>query len=115
MDWLGFDMPPYSELENGVAGQTAALPGEWLVSLGVVLILSVVVITAYRRRSRAFWCALAGREVVVTFERGRVCSCTAFEDPAGITCGRRCTSAAFRRQWPPALPVLGAAGRGARR
>jgi nucleotide-binding universal stress UspA family protein len=63
---------------------------------------------------RQFWCALHRREVEVDFvEHGlpgfprsvSVQSCSAFEPATAITCPRRCTDAAFRRQWEPALPV----------
>ena len=36
-----------------------------------------------------------------------VLSCNRFEPPSAIACQRRCLNAAFRRQWPPALPVGG--------
>jgi hypothetical protein len=44
------------------------------------------------------------------FRRGRALSCSAFEDPAAIACGRRCLDRSFRVQWPPALPVLAQRG-----
>jgi hypothetical protein len=34
-----------------------------------------------------------------------VLSCSAFEDPTAIACGRRCRERSFRVQWPT-LPVL---------
>jgi len=65
-------------------------------------------------RCRRVWCALFERDVTVEFlERGvpgcrrsvAVRSCTAFDPPAAVACGRRCFDAGFRNQWPPALPV----------
>lgn len=64
--------------------------------------------------SRRVWCASLECEVSVTFEeRGlpgfrspvAVESCTAFDPPSAVTCQRRCVDAAFRRQWPWALPI----------
>ena len=67
-----------------------------------------------KTRHAAFWCALAERDVEVEFAvlgilglrrpRG-VTSCTAFDPPTAVACGRRCLNSAFRRQWKPALPV----------
>jgi hypothetical protein len=61
-----------------------------------------------RQRSwrRSFWCATVGRDTEVRFRFGCVVSCSAFEDPTSIACGRRCLDRSFRVQWPPALPVL---------
>jgi hypothetical protein len=36
-----------------------------------------------------------------------VLSCSRFEPPSAIACQRHCLNAAFRRQWPPALPAGG--------
>jgi len=62
----------------------------------------------FRRRvvRHSFWCATAGRDVVVRLGRGCVQSCSAFEDPTAIACARRCRDRSFRVQWPPELPVL---------
>lgn len=67
-----------------------------------------------KTRHAAFWCALTERDVEVEFAvrgipglgrpRG-VTSCTAFDPPPAVACGRRCLDSAFRHQWPPALPV----------
>ena len=65
-------------------------------------------------RRRRLWCALVEREVEVEFEeRGlpglrwqyAVQTCTAFDPPAHVECRRRCLDVAFRRQYPPALPI----------
>jgi len=65
---------------------------------------------------RRFWCASRGRDVEVDFvERGLpglpsgvgVQGCSAFDPPTAIGCRRRCLDPAYRRQWPPAWPVLG--------
>ncbi len=67
-----------------------------------------------KTRHAAFWCALTERNVEVEFETPgilglrrpcRVRNCTAFEPPMTVACGRRCLDSAFRRQWPPPLPV----------
>ncbi len=65
-------------------------------------------------RHATLWCALARCDVDVEFElrgipglRGprAVRTCSAYEPPTAIVCGRRCLDADFRRQWEPALPV----------
>ena len=62
----------------------------------------------------AFWCALAGRDVEVEFERRgfpglsdpfAVRSCSTFEPQTAVSCGRRCLDSDFRRRWQPPLPV----------
>ena len=67
-----------------------------------------------KTRHAAFSCALTERDVEVQFEAWgmpglrRLCgivSCTAFDPPTAVACGRRCLDRAFRRQWQPALPV----------
>lgn len=72
-----------------------------------------------KTRHAAFWCALTERDVEVEFVvRGilglrRSCgvtSCTAFNPPTAVACGRRCLDSAFRRQWLPPLPVYTRAG-----
>jgi hypothetical protein len=109
MDWFGFDVPPrYYEIDANVTTQTAGLSaGWWLALVPVALLIVLVAVAVIRsRRRRSFWCALAEREVVTEWRHGQVYSCTAFETPTAITCARRCTEGAFRRQWPPALPVV---------
>jgi hypothetical protein len=32
--------------------------------------------------------------------------CSAFAEPDDVACGRHCLDSDFRRQWPPALPVV---------
>lgn len=107
MDW-GFDIPTYySTLDVSVAPESSAVPTAWLALLPAVLVVAIVVTVLLRaHRRRSFWCALADRDVVVEFRWGHVRSCSAFENPKAIECGRRCTDAAFRGQWPPALPVI---------
>jgi hypothetical protein len=65
-------------------------------------------------RRRKFWCALVEREVEVQFEEHglpglrwqyAVKSCSAFDPCSDVQCRRRCVDIAFRRQWPPALPL----------
>jgi len=65
-------------------------------------------------RRRHFWCALERREVEVEFEeRGlpgfrrqlAVRSCSVFDPPTAVACGRRCLESAYRRQWDTPLPV----------
>ena len=108
MDWFGFEMPLYYDLDGSAARQAAmAAPLEWLALLPAALVVAVAVALVLRgRRRRSFWCAGVEREVVVEFRHGHVRSCTAFEEPSAIACARRCRDAAFRRQWPPALPVM---------
>jgi len=82
----------------------------------LLLLLPLAVPRLFARRRRHFWCATARERVDVEFEaRGlpgfrsaiAVLSCSKFEPPSAIACQRRCLDAAFRRQWPPALPVGG--------
>jgi hypothetical protein len=82
----------------------------------LLLLLPLAIPRLFVRRRRNFWCATARERVDVEFEeRGlpgfrtpiSVLSCSRFEPPSAIACPRRCLSAAFRRQWPPALPVRG--------
>lgn len=65
-------------------------------------------------RRRRIWCALRGEEAEVDFETKSllglrrlvgVKSCSLFEQPWQVACGRHCLDATFRRQWPYALPV----------
>ena len=67
-------------------------------------------------RRRHFWCALKEQEVEVEFETRSflglsrivgVRQCTAFEQPQGVACGRRCVDSRYRDQWPSALPLMG--------
>ena len=105
MDWMGFDMPVNYEIDFGPVA--SPWPNEWLALLPIALLLATVALVLVARRPRrSFSCPVAGRDVVVEFRRGRVRSCTAFETPKAIACARRCIDAGFRRQWPPALPVL---------
>ena len=82
----------------------------------LLLLLPLAIPRLFVRRRRHFWCATARERVDVEFEdRGlpgfrkpiTVLSCSRFELPSDIACQRRCLDAAFRRQWPPALPVGG--------
>ena len=81
----------------------------------LLLLLPLAIPRLIIRRRRHFWCATGGERVDVEFEeRGMpgfrtiaVLSCSRFEPPSAIACQRRCLDAAFRRQWPPALPVGG--------
>jgi len=121
---------PYVTSSNTVAGNAAVGAG-----LGPTAIHSVIGITkayttrvgngplptelndATGERLRAVgaeYGATTGRDVEMGFRRGRVLSCSAFEDPTAIACGRRCLDRSFRVQWPPALPVLAQRRDGAR-
>lgn len=104
MDWFSEWQPaPSLEIErvDSYSGQVTA----WLI---LIVVAAVVAALWYRQRSwhRSFWCATVGRDIEVRFRFGCVVSCSAFEDPASIACGRRCLDRSFRVQWPPALPVL---------
>ena len=97
-----------------VMGVTAGLALGLLAVLLLLLPLAIPRLFVLRRRN--FWCATARERVDVEFEeRGlpgfrkaiAVLSCSRFESPSAIACQRRCLNAAFRRQWPPALPVGG--------
>ena len=103
-----------------VSGVTVGL------ALGVLgfllLLLPLAIPRRLIHRQRHFWCAIARERVDVEFEeRGlpgfrkaiSVLSCSRFEPPSAIACKRRCLDGAFRRQWPPALPVGGRPGGGA--
>ena len=69
---------------------------------------------ASRTCRRTFWCALKDEVVEVEFGAKTflgfprlisVKSCSAFDEPEKVACGRRCLDSKFRRQWPPALPI----------
>ena len=81
----------------------------------LLLLLPLAIPRLVVRRRRHFWCATGREGVDVEFEEQglpgfrtiAVLSCSRFEPPSAIACQRRCLDAAFRRQWPPALPVGG--------
>ena len=84
----------------------------WGVGLAMVALLMLVLVTRVVRRRR-FWCAPALREVEVEFEeRGllgfrqstAVLSCSAFECPGEISCGRQCLRAEGRVRVPVDFP-----------
>jgi hypothetical protein len=85
--------------------------------LGVLLLLVPLAIPGLRvHRRRHFWCAWARQKAEVEFEeRGlpglrrsvAVVSCSCFDPPTEVGCGRRCLDSAFRRQWPSSLPIGG--------
>jgi hypothetical protein len=109
MDWFGFDMPVYYPIDVGVGESADVSRLQALLPVALVIAIVIVIavaVQAHARRRRTFWCAIADREVVTEFRRGRVCACSAFESATAITCDRRCTDAAFRQQWPPVLPVV---------
>jgi hypothetical protein len=64
---------------------------------------------------RHFWCAVKEREVEVEFQTvprrllgtriASVKGCSAFEDPAAVTCDRACVDGRFRSQWPDSMRV----------
>ena len=87
-----------------------------LVGIAVIAIVAAISVWRYvfgtTRHRRSFRCALMEREVEVEFaerrffgvvENATVTSCSAFESPTTIACGRRCVSSAFRRQWVPSV------------
>jgi hypothetical protein len=107
MDWFSV-WEPVGYVETEPVQFTTDLPMlvAWLVVAVVVL---AALIAWYRQRivRRSFWCATAGRDVEIFSRRGRVLSCSSFDDPAAVACARRCQGRAFRVQWPRPLPVLG--------
>ena len=108
MDWLGFEVPRYYPIDAdlGDIADGSRLQALLPVALLIVVTIAIAVaVRAHAHRRRTFWCAIADRDVVTEFRRGCVCSCSAFEAPTAIACDRRCTDAAFRHQWPPALPL----------
>jgi len=64
---------------------------------------------------RHFWCSIKEREVEVEFQTvprrllgtriAGVKVCSAFEDPAAVTCDRACVDGRFRSQWPDSMRV----------
>jgi hypothetical protein len=110
MDWFNAWEPvPYIEVEPV---DLPADGGRLLIWLIVATIALAAALVWYERRvaRHSIWCATAGRDVEMGFRRGRALSCSAFEDPAAIACGRRCLDRSFRVQWPSALPVLAQRG-----
>jgi hypothetical protein len=79
----------------------------WAVGFALLTLALTVVATRVVKR-RAFWCSGAGRDVEVEFEdwgllgfrRHDVLSCSAFEHPDEITCGRACLHAEGRVPLP---------------
>lgn len=110
MDWFSTWEPapypvPYMDIERLDPPADGGLLTAWLV-LAVIALAAAVMWFRRRVVRHSFWCATAGRDVVVRLGRGCVQSCSAFEDPTAIACARRCRDRSFRVQWPPALPVL---------
>jgi hypothetical protein len=112
MDWFSTwefvpDPIAYAELEpaDSAGGVALMIPIVWLVLAAIALAVTVI---GQRGRvvRRSFRCAIANREVEARLRSGRVQSCSAFEDPTAITCGRRCVDRSFRMQWPPPLPPV---------
>jgi hypothetical protein len=72
----------------------------WAVGFVLLALLMTMVATRVVRRM-AFWCSGVAREVEVEFEdrglfgfrRREVLTCSAFECPSEITCGRECLRA----------------------
>jgi hypothetical protein len=100
MDFLM--MPEGWDAQAVVEVQTAAdvmgwISLAWVVGFALVALALTVFATCVVRR-RAFWCPGAGREVEVEFEdrgllgfrRHDVLTCSAFEHPGEVTCGRGC-------------------------
>ena len=114
MDWFSAWEPvPYIEVAPVDPPADAGRILAWLILVVIALGAAVV---WYRRRvvDHSFWCATAGRNVEMRAWRGRVLSCSAFEEPGAIACARRCRDRSFRVQWPAALPVLASPRRIAR-
>ena len=109
MEWLNaWDSLAYPvgiDIDGVDPSLDSGLPTTWLV---VAVILSVAAVVWYRQRvvRHSFWCATAGRDVELVLERGRVLSCTAFEDSTAVACARHCRDRSFRMQWPAAVPEL---------
>jgi hypothetical protein len=110
MDWLSdwdsllYPMS-YIDIEKVDQPVESGLPTAWLV-LAVIALGLLVMWFRKRVPCHSFWCMTVGREVEARIARGRVVSCSAFEDRTSIACARRCVDRSFRMQWPPALPVL---------
>ena len=107
MDWLSeWEPGPYMGIEHVDPAVDAGGLTAWLVLLIAALVIAAL---WYRQRvfRRSFWCETAGRDVAVRLRLGQVLSCSAFEDPAAITCDRRCVDRSFRTQWPRATATAG--------
>jgi hypothetical protein len=91
----------------------ANLLGWWVLAWAIVvtglLLLTLLAVRRVRRR-RQFWCAEAQRPVEVEFveEEGvfglqrsvAVCSCSVFEPPTDVRCGRHCINSEVRMPLP---------------
>jgi hypothetical protein len=79
-----------------------------LIYLPLILMSLVLAWDVWRHaaRIRRFRCRTAGRDVEVTFVDNEIRSCSAFDPPGAIACGRTCRDSAFRRHWESALPVF---------
>ena len=108
MDWFGvFEPYPvfYDEVDRVDVSSDGGVFAAWL-ALAVIAMAATFVWRRQHVVRHSFWCATAGREVEARLRCGGVESCSAFDDPKAVACGRRCLDRAFRMQWPPALPVL---------
>jgi hypothetical protein len=110
MDWFSVWEPlPDPVLYEGADRVDVSGDGSRLAAWLVLAVIAMAATYAWRRRRvvrHSFWCATAGRDVEARLRCGGVESCSAFDDPNAIACGRRCRDRTFRMQWPPALPVL---------
>src|SRR5262245_38820855 len=100
MDWFGVSDPiSYLEVERVDSPADIGMFVAWYIVATIVMIAAMA---WYRQRvtRRSFWCATAGRVVDVRMQRGCLLSCSAFEDPTAIACGRHCLDRSFRMQWP---------------
>jgi hypothetical protein len=100
MDWPtgsdGLDAGTRLWVESVANAYGWALLGWALAVTFLLLLVALLVVPSVRRR---FWCSRSQREVEVVFEecglpgrrrRTAVLSCTAFDPPTDIRCGRSC-------------------------
>jgi hypothetical protein len=111
MDWPG--VWPVDEVrEAWVRGVSDVF--SWALIAALLFLAPLLVLFSSAIRRRRFYCAQNGREVEVEFEEHglpgfrravAVRSCSMFDPPTAVECGRRCLDSGFRRQWEPPLPV----------
>src|SRR5262249_15184442 len=113
------DLEPMFASELDVVGviQGFAHAIAWAGLLSILLMAPLFVVFSCAIRRRRFWGAAQGGEGEVEFgERGipgmpyavSIRQCSVFGCAGAVACGRQCLDSAFRRRWPPPLPLSGA-------
>lgn len=103
------------ELQQAWAELGSALSWAVVVWCAVATIFALLLLPIADRviRRRHFWCQRAGDQVEVEFEESglpgfrrpvAVRSCSVFDPPTAVTCGRSCLACEVRMRLPMTLP-----------